>query len=134
MTEKLPSEAVDASTFSEKGYWKKLKSVFQTAGEKAVFSSLVLYYTAKAEETPLWAKTVVMGTLGYFISLVDVIPDLTPILGYTDDVSLMIAALGAIAAHITPEIKHHAQTRTEAFFGKPLESNIIDSVKEPEND
>ncbi len=134
MKKSINPDVTDASTFSEQGYWNKVKQAFQKAGEKTVFSSLVLYYTAKSDHTPMWAKTVVMGALGYFISLIDAIPDLTPVLGYTDDVSLMIAALGAIAAHITPEIKAQAQDKTESLFGKPIDPETMDMIKETEHD
>ncbi len=102
----------------EKSFWKKIGSSASSAGYEAVYNAFVLYYTARAKETPLWCKTVIAGALGYFISLIDAVPDLTPILGYTDDIAVMVAAIGALAAHITPEIKQKAKVKSDNLFHK----------------
>ncbi|UZE95185.1 YkvA family protein [Alkalimarinus alittae] len=102
----------------ERSFWKKIKHNASMAGYEAVYNAFILYYTARAEETPLWCKTVIAGALGYFISLIDAIPDLTPILGYTDDVAVMVAAIGALAAHITPEIKQKAKDKSDQLLKK----------------
>jgi uncharacterized membrane protein YkvA (DUF1232 family) len=103
---------------SEKTFWGKVKKSTTSAGYEAIHNALILYYTARAKETPLWCKTVIVGALGYFISLVDAIPDLTPILGYTDDISVMIAAVAALATHITPEIRDEAKEKADTLFKK----------------
>ncbi|WP_211605080.1 YkvA family protein [Vreelandella arcis] len=48
----------------------------------------------------MWAKTTIYGALGYFISPVDAIPDLAPIVGYADDIGVLAGALAMVAAHI----------------------------------
>ncbi|WP_250657324.1 YkvA family protein [Alkalimarinus coralli] len=103
---------------TEASFWEKVKSSASAAGHEAIYNALILYYTARAKDTPIWCKTVIAGALGYFISLIDTIPDLTPVLGYTDDVAVMIAAIGALAAHITPEIKQKAKQRSDKLFQK----------------
>lgn len=102
----------------EKSFWKKIQSSASMAGHEAIYNAFVLYYTARAKETPVWCKTVIAGALGYFISLIDAVPDLTPFLGYTDDVAVMIAAMGALAAYITPEIKQKAKEKSDKLFNK----------------
>ncbi|WLQ14612.1 YkvA family protein [Hahella aquimaris] len=96
--------------------WKKLGAAASAAGVTTVEHALTLYYTAASPNTPVWCKTVIYGALGYFISLIDGIPDLTPILGYTDDLTVMAGAIATIAAHITPEIRRQAQEKTAAWF------------------
>ena len=54
-------------------------------------------------DTPVWAKGIIIGALGYFISPVDAIPDIVPVVGYTDDLGALAIALAAIAAHIKDE-------------------------------
>ncbi len=104
--------------------WHKIRHAGKIAGFNAVETALVLFYTSTAKETPTWCKSVIYGALGYFISLIDGIPDLTPILGYTDDVAVMMAAMATIAQHITPEIRTKALARTETFLGpKQAEGN-----------
>ncbi|WP_020409635.1 YkvA family protein [Hahella ganghwensis] len=114
--------------------WKKLKMAGRTAGYTAVESALTLFYTSTAKETPAWCKSVIYGALAYFISLIDGIPDLTPILGYTDDIAVMAAALGTLSQYVTPEIKSKAKRQTEALLGERsanTETNNIPST--PDN-
>jgi uncharacterized membrane protein YkvA (DUF1232 family) len=50
--------------------------------------------------------------------MIDGIPDLTPFLGYTDDISVMAAAIATVSQYITPEIKQKARTKTNALLGE----------------
>lgn len=97
------------SEFSEKKFWNKVKKVARKLGQKVLEPALKLYFAAMDKDTPVWAKSVMLGALGYFISPIDGIPDLVPVVGYTDDVALIGAALATVAAHIKKE--HIAKAR-----------------------
>lgn len=101
---------------SEKRFLGKVKRAFKSAGQETIEKSFLLFYTMRDPNTPAWCKGVIIGALGYFISLIDGIPDLTPMLGYTDDVGVMIAALSAIAGHVTDENKEKAKLKAENIF------------------
>lgn len=101
---------------SEKKLLTKIKSAFSSLSQEAITHALILYYTLRAPNTPAWVKTVIIGALGYFISLIDGIPDLTPILGYTDDISVMAAAIAALSQYITPEIREKAKFKAESLL------------------
>lgn len=102
--------------YSDDSFWAKLGRYAKTAGRQTVESSLQLYYASLAPQTPGWAKGVIYGALGYFISPIDVIPDLIPG-GYTDDLGILAAALAAVAMHITPEIRARAAEKIRDWFG-----------------
>ena len=102
--------------YSKDGFWNKLLGYAHAAGHEVVERALTLYYAAQAPETPAWAKTVIYGALGYFISVVDAIPDLTPAVGYSDDLGVLVAALATVAAHITPAIKQRAADKVAEWF------------------
>lgn len=104
------------SKISKRRLSSKLKGALQSIGKEATYHALVLFYTLRAPNTPAWCKSVALGALAYFISLVDGIPDLTPILGYTDDIALMAATIAALSAHITPDIKERAEHESSALF------------------
>ncbi|MCP5207470.1 MAG: DUF1232 domain-containing protein [Hahellaceae bacterium] len=110
--------------YSEKGLWHKIKNTARAAGEKTIYQVLVLFYTMREPSTPVWCKGVILGTLGYFISLIDAIPDLTPIIGYTDDITLIVAAIGTLAAYITPEIEAKAKAKTQEYFKNENENEV----------
>ena len=95
----------------------KFQEKLTTLGSRGTFELLEkafqLYYLAKSPNVPLWAKGLVVGALGYFIVTPDAVPDITPVLGFADDLSVMISALAAVAAHLSPEIKEKVEKRLE---------------------
>ena len=111
--------------FSEDGFWNKVKNVFKKAGIKVVYSALMLYYAYQNEETPVWAKGIIIGALGYFISPIDAIPDLTPVAGYTDDLGVLVAAIAAVGAYIDTEVKQNAKGKLHNWFGDFDEDELL---------
>ena len=67
--------------------------------------------------TPAWAKTVIVGALGYFIFPMDAVPDLVPGVGYVDDLGVLTAAVSTIAASVTKEHREKAKTKHREYFG-----------------
>lgn len=110
--------------FSEKQFWQKLARFATRAGREVVEKALTLYVAAQRPETPLWAKSIIYSALAYFILPTDAIPDVTVGVGFVDDLGTLVAALGAVAMCITPEVKAEAKQKVEDWFGedKPLEA------------
>ncbi|MDH2420402.1 YkvA family protein [Cobetia amphilecti] len=102
--------------YSDEGFWKKTTKYAKKAGKKTLNPALKMYYSAQDPETPLWAKTTIYGALGYFISPVDVIPDITPLAGYTDDVGILAGAIAIVAAKIKPEHIEKAEETLKRWF------------------
>ena len=111
--------------YSDEGFWNKVKKVCKKAGIKTIYSALMLYYAYQNKETPTWAKTIIVGALGYFISPIDAIPDFTPVAGYTDDIGVLVAALGAVGAYIDSEVKHNAKKKLHNWFGDFDEKELL---------
>ena len=82
--------------FSETKFWKKISQFTQQAGVKTVYAALLLFFAYRRKETPTWAKSIILGTLGYFLAPFDALPDLTPIIGYTDDLGVLSFGLATI--------------------------------------
>lgn len=106
--------------YSESGFWDKLKHFALAAGSNVVEKALWLYYAAQRPETPAWAKAVIFGALAYFISPLDAIPDAIPVLGYTDDMATLAAAVATVSMYITDEVKQLAQQKMHSWFGTGL--------------
>lgn len=106
--------------YSPGRFWGKLGPRAQAIGRSTIEQALTLYYAVQSPDTPKWAKRVIYGALGYFILPLDAIPDLAPLVGYTDDISVMAAALATVAFYITPEVKAQAQHKLDAWFKKPV--------------
>lgn len=110
--------------FSEAKLWKKLKEYATQAGTKTVYTALLLFYAYKRKETPAWAKSIIFGVLGYFIAPLDAIPDLTPIIGYTDDIGMLSFGLVTIACYVNDEVKENARKKLSQWFGNFDEGDL----------
>lgn len=103
--------------YSDQRFWRKATRHASSAGRQAVEKALWLYYAVKNPDTPAWARRVIYGALGYFVLPLDAIPDIAPLIGYTDDLSVMTAALATVAFHITHDVKQQAATTLHSWFG-----------------
>lgn len=103
--------------YSEGSFWKKLQKFAKMAGAKTVYYALVLYYTLTDPATPTKYKAVIMGALGYLILPADIIPDLIPVAGLSDDWGALLAAVMYVLTAITPAIKEKAKQQLENWFG-----------------
>ncbi|BDY04306.1 YkvA family protein [Ferrimonas sp. YFM] len=104
--------------FSVDSFWKKLRRYAITIGREAVEKALVLYFCLMDPATPTQAKTVILGALGYLILPLDVIPDLTPGVGFSDDIGALSVALATVAAHLTDEHWDRAAAQVQEWFGE----------------
>jgi uncharacterized membrane protein YkvA (DUF1232 family) len=102
--------------FSDERFWDKLKRYALSAGREVIEKTLLLYYAAQRPETPAWAKTVAYSALGYFILPTDAIPDVTPVVGYSDDLGALILAVATIVAYIDDDVRQKAAARIEKWF------------------
>lgn len=89
-----------------------------------LYAALLMYYAFVRKETPAWAKRIVMGALVYLISPIDAIPDLSPIIGYTDDLGVLTYGLVMIAAYINEEVRSSSRSTLNAWIGHADESQL----------
>lgn len=104
--------------FSEKGFWEKLKHYARSAGREVVEKALLLYYAMQEEKAPAWAKATIAGALGYFIVPLDAITDLTPAVGYADDLGVLALAIAAVATYINDDVRAKAAVKMRDWFGE----------------
>ncbi len=104
--------------YSEKGFWAKLANFASMAGKEFVEKALWLFYAAQRPETPAWAKAIIYSALGYFILPADAIPDMTPVVGFSDDLGALTLAVATVSLYINKEVKKKAQARIKKWFGE----------------
>jgi uncharacterized membrane protein YkvA (DUF1232 family) len=56
-----------------------------------------------------------LAALGYFVLPLDALPDILPLLGFTDDAAVIAAALAAVASAIKPEHREEARRTMDEF-------------------
>jgi len=104
--------------FSDKGFWDKVLKFAKTAGKEVIEKALLLYYALDNPELPAWAKSTIYGALGYFIFPLDAIPDVTPVVGYADDLGVLTVAIAAVALYIDKTVKDKANAKLIDWFGE----------------
>ncbi len=118
----------------------KVKELAYRAGNTVVYVALLLYYTFMKEDTPRWAKTVIIGAIAYLLSPLDLLPDLSPFIGYTDDIGILIYGLMTIAIFIDEKIIEQAKETLVDWFGdvpeeslEVIDKKIRDKIEEVRN-
>jgi uncharacterized membrane protein YkvA (DUF1232 family) len=90
-----------------KRFWAKFKRV--AAGLPFAEDLLSAYYCAFDRQTPRHVQAALLGAIAYFILPFDFIPDMLPVLGFTDDAAVLATTIRLVAAHITPEHREAAR-------------------------
>lgn len=118
MSKKVPENVEKYSSYySESDLWSKIKSVAKKAGVKVIYAALLLYYVLDSPDVSKADKAKIYGALGYFILPIDLIPDVIPVVGYSDDLAALLWALHAAWSNVTPEIKAKAMYKLQEWFG-----------------
>ena len=110
--------------YSESKLLNKLTSVARWAGAKVVYAVLLLYYVLRNPNVSTADKSKIYGALGYFILPTDLLFDIIPLVGYTDDMAAIMWAIHTVAKNITPEIKAKAKTKLGEWFDNYNEKKI----------
>jgi uncharacterized membrane protein YkvA (DUF1232 family) len=88
-------------------FWTKLKRV---AAHLPFAEDLVAaYYCAFDKQTPRHVQASLLGAIAYFILPFDFVPDMLPVLGFTDDAAVLATAIRLVATHITPDHREAAR-------------------------
>ncbi len=86
---------------NERRFWHKLRRVL--ARIPFAEDLVAAYYCAADKETPAYVRAVLLGAVAYFVLPVDMVPDILAGLGFTDDASVLAAAVAAVGRHLQPK-------------------------------
>jgi uncharacterized membrane protein YkvA (DUF1232 family) len=94
---------------------EQVRRTFSTTLKKAAryipFSDdlVAAYFCALDPATPHRVRAVLLGALAYFILPFDAVPDLLAGIGFSDDVTVLVAAIAMVRSHITPAHREAAR-------------------------
>ncbi|MBO0332081.1 DUF1232 domain-containing protein [Sneathiella sp. CAU 1612] len=71
------------------------------------------FYCAVDGKSPAFVKAVLFGALAYFIMPADVIPDFLAGIGFTDDASVLMAAMATVKKYVNEEHRKKARVFLE---------------------
>jgi len=98
---------------TETRFFGKIKRAF--ARLPFVHDLLAAYYCALDPMTPAYVRGVLLGAIAYFVMPADMLPDYIVGIGFTDDASVLAAALAAVGSHVRPAHRVAARRRLRAL-------------------
>ena len=105
--EVLNNEAIDESAF---------RLLLKRAGRSIARPALEALEMMLDPATPPQARLTLLAALTYLLVPTDLIPDLLPVAGFSDDMVAITAVIGLCRNHITPEIRQRAHRRLHQWF------------------
>ena len=111
-------------SYNEESFWGKVKNNAKKIGIKPLYIALLLY--CSISKASLFDKALIVGSLGYFISPLDIIPDYIPIIGLFDDAAVLMFTYYRINNIIDDEIRANVKKKLESLFGNDYNAKIIE--------
>ena len=99
--------------YSDSAFWRVMRKV----GAKVAEPALILFYELKDPNVPIKAKAEIVAALGYLICPIDLIPDGIPVVGYSDDLTALLAAVSMTSEYCSPSVKRQAKAKLRDWFG-----------------
>ena len=88
-------------------FWPKFK---QFAAKLPFAEDLVAaYFCAFDRATPRRVQVALIGALAYFVLPFDFVPDMLPLIGFTDDAAVLATVIRLVSVHIGPQHRDAAR-------------------------
>tara|TARA_Y100001968_G_C19367193_1_gene723161 strand:- start:635 stop:1000 length:366 start_codon:yes stop_codon:yes gene_type:complete len=110
--ETYEAEVID-STIIDEGI---LKNVLLRAGRTIALPALQAFEMIIDTKTPAQARVSMIAALTYLLMPIDLVPDLIPVAGFSDDLVALTAVMSLWSNHITPEIKQRARQKLDRWL------------------
>jgi len=108
----VDAEVLESSVVDE----ALLLRVLRRAGRLVALPALECLELLLDSATPYAVKATVLGALTYLLVPMDLIPDVIPAAGFSDDLVALTTLLSLCARHRTPAIRLRAQRRLDRWF------------------
>ncbi|MDE5750204.1 MAG: DUF1232 domain-containing protein [Duncaniella sp.] len=114
-----------ADRYNPEEMWEKLKTQAAKAGQELVMMVLTMFYTIRdriqgtnvAEDVPMSDVLLLAGAIAYFVCPADLIPDVIPGVGYSDDLTALTFAYKKAFGIFTAASKGTALEKTAELLG-----------------
>ncbi|WP_297507305.1 YkvA family protein [uncultured Caulobacter sp.] len=90
-----------------RGFLPKIRQV--AAKVPFAADALSVWWAARDPETPTAAKGMILAALAYFVLPTDAIPDILPVIGFTDDAAVIAAVVAILGKTVKPRHREAAQ-------------------------
>ena len=110
--------------YNESSFLDKVTKYGKLIGINALYKAVQLWFVLQKPDVPASTKAVIMGALGYLIAPLDFLPDLMPVLGYTDDFVAITFALIKVQGYIDEEVERKSKKLLAKIFGEEAVSML----------
>ena len=110
--------------YNDSSFLDKVTKYGKLIGITALYKAVQLWFVLQKPDVPARTKAVIMGALGYLIAPLDFLPDLLPVLGYTDDTVAITFALIKVQGYIDEEVERKSKKLLTKIFGEEAVSNL----------
>ena len=110
--------------YNDSSFLDKVTKYGKLIGITALYKAVQLWFVLQKPDVPAGTKAVIMGALGYLIAPLDFLPDLLPVLGYTDDMVAITFALIKVQGYIDEEVERKSKKLLRKIFGEESVSNL----------
>lgn len=108
----LAADEQDVKNFNDQGFLRKLARYALRLGRPVVEQLYALYFMLQSQDTPMRSKMVIVGALLYFVSPVDLVPDILGPLGFSDDLAVIAMVYKQMKTYLTTDIRARAAEAT----------------------
>ncbi|MCU0817798.1 MAG: YkvA family protein [Beijerinckiaceae bacterium] len=108
---KAEMQALRRAARDEAGILAEVLAMMRRLARALPFSEDVLaaYVCVRDPATSKRVKFILLAALAYLVMPLDGIPDVLPLLGFTDDAAMIATAIAAVRGAITPEHREEAR-------------------------
>ena len=110
--------------YNDSSFLDKVTKYGKLIGVNALYKAVQLWFVLQKPDVPASTKAVIMGALGYLIAPLDFLPDLMPVLGYTDDFVAITFALIKVQGYIDEEVERKSKNLLAKIFGEEAVSML----------
>lgn len=110
--------------YNDSSFLDKVTKYGKLIGINALYKAVQLWFVLQKPDVPASTKAVIMGALGYLIAPLDFLPDLMPVLGYTDDFVAITFALIKVQGYIDEEVERKSKNLLTKIFGEEAVSML----------
>ncbi|UOO89019.1 DUF1232 domain-containing protein [Vitreoscilla massiliensis] len=108
----IAADEQDVQNFNDQGFLRKLARYALRLGRPVVEQLYALYFMLQSQDTPMRSKMVIVGALLYFVSPVDLVPDILGPLGFSDDLAVIAMVYKQMKIYLTADIRARAAEAT----------------------
>ena len=108
----VEAEVLESSVIDEGAF----KKVLLKAGRAIAQPALEAFEMLIEPSTPAQVRMTMLAALTYLIMPMDLVPDLIPVAGFSDDLVALTAVISLWSTHITPDIRNKARRKLDRWF------------------